>query len=302
MKFTIAIHGGAGNINPQNYTPEDIKVYEEKLKESLNAGFNILQGGGNAIDAVVASVKVMEDSPLFNAGVGGVFANNAMVELDACIMDGKTLNAGGVTSVHKIKNPIEGALRVMEDSPHTLLSGNGAELFAYKQGLELVPNKHFHTKKRYDQFKKAQEKKKIMVDHSMGTVGAVAMDKKGNLAAATSTGGMTNKFYGRVSDTSIVGAGNYANNKTCAISGTGTGDQFIKTVFAYDISAQMEFASKTLEEAGKISLQKLAEIKGHGGFIGIDRKGNIQMDFNCSGMFRGFKNESENFVAIFKGD
>lgn len=302
MKFAIAIHGGAGNIDPKFYTQEQVNEYKAKLNESLEAGFDILQKGGSSIDAVVASVKVMEDCPLFNAGVGGVFADNAMIELDACIMDGKTLKAGGITTVHKIKNPIEGALRVMEDSPHTLLSGNGAELFALKCGLELVPNTYFHTKKRYDQFKKAQANQKIMVDHSMGTVGAVAIDKEGNLAAATSTGGMTNKSYGRVSDTSIVGAGNYANNKTCAISGTGTGDQFIKSVFAYDVSAQMEYASKTLEEAGNFSLKRLAHLNGHGGYVAIDHLGNIEMDFNCSGMFRGYKTESENFVAIFKGE
>lgn len=299
MKFAIAIHGGAGNINPQYFTPEQIREYEAKLAESLEAGFEVGENGGTSLEAVVASVKVMEDSPLFNAGVGGVFADNAMVELDACIMDGKTLNGGGVTSVHKIKNPIEGAQRVMEDSPHTLLSGSGAELFAYNMGLELVPNFYFHTKKRYDQFKKAQEKKKIMVDHSMGTVGAVAIDIKGNLAAATSTGGMTNKAYGRVSDTSIVGAGNYANNNTCAISGTGTGDQFIKSVFAYDVSAQMEYGQKSLKEAGEASLKKLAALGGHGGFVAIDKMGNIHMDFNSTGMFRGFKNETETFIAIF---
>ncbi|TDJ06426.1 MAG: isoaspartyl peptidase/L-asparaginase [Deltaproteobacteria bacterium] len=299
MNFAIAIHGGAGNINRKNYSPEQIREYEAKLAESLQAGFDILEKGGTAIDATVASVTVMEDSPLFNAGVGGVFADNAMVELDACIMDGKTLNAGGITTVHKIKNPIEGALRVMEDSPHTLLSGNGAELFVYQKGLKLVPNKYFHTKKRYEQFKKAQEKQKIMVDHSMGTVGAVAIDLSGNLAAATSTGGMTNKAFGRVSDTSIVGAGNYANNNTCAISGTGTGDQFIKSVFAHDVSSQMEYGRKSLEEAGKSSLKKLASLGGHGGFVAIDHRGSIHIDFNSTGMFRGFKNKSETFIAIF---
>jgi len=299
MKFAIAIHGGAGNLNPKSFTAEKMQAYEEVLKKSLSVGFDILQNKGSAVDAVTASVKVMEDSPLFNAGVGGVFADNAMVELDACIMDGKTLNAGGITCVHKIKNPIMGARKVMENSPHSLLSGNGAELFALNQGLEIVPNVYFHTKKRYDQFKKAQENKKIATDHSMGTVGAVAMDYSSNLAAATSTGGMTNKSYGRVSDTSIVGAGNYANNKTCAISGTGTGDQFIKSVFAHDVSAQMELASRSLKEAGEITLNKLKDLGGHGGFVAIDSKGIIQMDFNSTGMFRGFRDESETFVAIF---
>jgi beta-aspartyl-peptidase (threonine type) len=221
-------------------------------------------------------------------------------------MDGKSLKAGAVTCVHKIKNPIAAAAEVMNFSPHILLSGDGAELFAFKRGLETVPNQYFHTEARLNQLKSSIEKNKITLDHSYGTVGSVAIDQYGNLAAGTSTGGLTNKYYGRVSDTSIIGAGNYANNNTCAISGTGTGDPFIRSVLAYDFSCLMEYKNYSLEKAGNIVLNKLKEIVGHGGVIAIDKDGNVHMDFNSTGMFRGYIKDNQIFYGAFqnlnKGD
>ncbi len=299
MTTALAIHGGAGLLNPSDYTEEKLNKYFETLKKSLVAGSRTLDKGGNSLEAVIESVKVLENCPLFNAGKGGVFAENGLVELDASIMDGKTLKAGAVTCVQRIKNPIIAANEVMRKSPHVMLSGNGAEIFAFNQGLELVENSYFHTKERLNQLHKARDKNKIVLDHSMGTVGAVAIDKNGNLAAATSTGGLTNKYYGRVSDTSIIGAGNYANNSTCAISGTGTGDAFIRTVLAHDFSSLLEYKGISLEEAGKIVLEKLKNAGGHGGIIAIDRFGRVLMDFNSTGMFRGFTKEGTIYYGAF---
>lgn len=299
-KTAIAIHGGAGLLNPKDYTEQKLNEYFENLKKSLMAGNDILKQGGNSLEAVVASIKVMEDCPLFNAGKGGVFAENAIVELDASIMDGKTLNAGAVTCVHKIKYPIVAAKEVMNFSPHVMLSGNGAELFAFNRGLEIVDNNYFHTESRLNQLENAKKKNKITLDHSFGTVGAVAIDQNGDLAAGTSTGGLTNKYYGRVSDTSIIGAGNYANNKTCAISGTGTGDPFIRTVLAHDFSALMEYKNYSLEMAGNIVLNKLKEVGGHGGIISIDKDGNVHMDFNSTGMYRGYIKDNQIFYGAFE--
>lgn len=306
LKTAIAIHGGAGLLNPADYSPEKLNSYFKSLEDSLRAGYKILEQGGSSVDAVISSVKVMEDCPLFNAGKGGVFAENGIVELDASVMDGKSLKAGAVTCVHKIKNPIAAAAEVMNFSPHILLSGDGAELFAFKRGLETVPNQYFHTEARLNQLKSSIEKNKITLDHSYGTVGSVAIDQYGNLAAGTSTGGLTNKYYGRVSDTSIIGAGNYANNNTCAISGTGTGDPFIRSVLAYDFSCLMEYKNYSLEKAGNIVLNKLKEIGGHGGVIAIDKDGNVHMDFNSTGMFRGYIKDNQIFYGAFqnlnKGD
>ncbi len=306
FKTAIAIHGGAGLLNPADYSPDKLNSYLRSLDESLKAGYKILEQGGSSVEAVISSVKVMEDCPLFNAGRGGVFAENGIVELDASLMDGKTLKAGAVTCVHKIKNPIVAAAEVMNHSPHILLSGDGAELFAFKRGLETVPNQYFHTNSRLTQLKNSIEKNKIALDHSYGTVGAVAIDQQGNLAAGTSTGGLTNKYYGRVSDTSIIGAGNYANNNTCAISGTGTGDPFIRSVLAYDFSCLMEYKNYSLEKAGNIVLNKLKAIGGHGGVIAIDKDGNLYMDFNSTGMFRGYIKDNQIFYGAFqnlnKGD
>jgi beta-aspartyl-peptidase (threonine type) len=300
MSYAIAIHGGAGKLQKTAYNAKQLRNYKSVLKQSLEAGSQVLEKGGAAIDAVVESVIVLENTPEFNAGVGGVFCSNGIIEHDACLMDGESLMVGGVTCVHRVKNPILAAQEVMNHSPHCLLSGDGAELFAYEQKLELVSNKFFHTKKRYDQFRKLNGR--LSLDHSQGTVGAVARDLKGNLAAATSTGGMTNKAYGRVSDTSILGAGNYANNKTCAISATGTGDQFMKTVFCYEVSSQMELGGRSLAESGRIALEKLKNVNGYGGFVAIDKNGNVVIDFNCSGMFRALKTKDKCHVAIFKGE
>lgn len=300
LKPSIAIHGGAGLLNPSEYSNEKLNLYFENLKDSLLAGNDILKRGGSSLDAVISSIKVMENCPLFNAGRGGVFAENGLVELDASIMEGRSLRAGAVTCVHKIKNPIVAAKEVMEFSPHVILSGNGAELFAFKRGLEILPNEYFQTPERLTQLQNAKKRNKITLDHSFGTVGAVAIDQKGNLTAGTSTGGLTNKYYGRVSDTSIIGAGNYANNKTCAISGTGTGDPFIRTVLAYDFSCLMEYRNYSLEKAGKIVLNKLKEIGGHGGIIAIDKDGNVHMDFNSTGMFRGYIKDKRIYYGAFE--
>jgi beta-aspartyl-peptidase (threonine type) len=306
MNPALAIHGGAGLLNPNDYTEKNLNEYFKTLKESLVKGHEVLEKGGNAMDAVISSIKVLEDSPLFNAGRGGVFAENGIVELDASIMDGKSLNAGAVTCVHKIKNPILAANEVLNFSPHVMLSGNGAELFAFKRNLELVENNYFQTNHRLSQLENAKKKNKISIDHSFGTVGAVAIDQNGDLAAGTSTGGLTNKYYGRVSDTSIIGAGNYANNRTCAISGTGTGDPFIKTVLAYDFSCLIEYKNCSMETAGTIVLNKLKSVGGHGGIIAIDKNGNIHMDFNSTGMFRGYIKDKKIFYGAFeklnKGD
>ncbi len=306
MNPALAIHGGAGLLNPNDYTEKKLDEYFETLKESLIKGHEVLEKGGSAMEAVISSIMVLEDCPLFNAGRGGVFAENGIVELDASIMDGKSLNAGAVTCVHKIKNPILAAKEVLNFSPHVMLSGNGAELFAHKRKLELVENNYFQTNHRLSQLENAKKKNKISLDHSFGTVGAVAIDQNGDLAAGTSTGGLTNKYYGRVSDTSIIGAGNYANNRTCAISGTGTGDPFIKTVLAYDFSCLIEYKNCSMEMAGEIVLNKLKSVGGHGGIIAIDKNGDIHMDFNSTGMFRGYIKDKKIFYGAFeklnKGD
>lgn len=300
--IALAIHGGAGPLNPKRYTSNEIKEYEVTLNESLKRGYKILQEGGTSLEATKESVLIMEDSPLFNAGKGSVLGNNGLIEMDASIMCGKSLNAGAVSNVSQIKNPILLADKIMTDSIHTQLCKEGAEEFAYLHGLEFCDKEYFYTEKRIENLKKAKEKGLLTLDHAegeTGTVGAVALDGKGNLAAATSTGGMTNKAYGRVSDTSLIGSGTYANNLTCAISGTGSGDHFIRSVFCHDFSAQIEYKESSLEEAGKVVLEKLKAIGGQGGYIAISPEGEIVMDFNSLGMFRGWKNSSDQFVAIF---
>lgn len=311
-KIAIVIHGGAGTILKKNMTAEMENKYRQKLKEALDTGYKILLSGASAIDAVEASIKVLEDSPLFNAGKGSVFTNNGKNEMDASIMDGKTLNAGAVAEVSTIKNPISAARMVMEKSPHVLLAGKGAEEFAQKQGLEIVSPSYFFDKKRYEQLKRMQK-----LDHSddddgtgyynniednkFGTVGCVALDINGNLAAGTSTGGMTNKRYGRIGDSPIIGAGTYANNKTCAVSCTGHGEYFIRHVVAYDLSALMEYKNMTLKEAANyIVMDKLKKAGGKGGLIALDRNGNIAMVFNTAGMFRGYKKEDETVIKFYK--
>ncbi len=294
--YVLVIHGGAGTISRDRLSAAQENEYHNKLNEALEAGENILKNGGSSMEAVRAAIIVMEDSPLFNAGVGAVFTNQKMVELDASVMDGKTLNAGAIAGVTDIKNPILGAIAVMDDSPHVMLAGKGASEFAKERGLDIVDNSYFHTQRRLDAVTRQIEQDKH------GTVGAVALDMEGNLAAGTSTGGMSNKKYGRIGDSPVIGAGNYANNNTCAVSATGHGEFFIRMVVAYDISALMEYGNMSLKEASeKVINEKLVEAGATGGIVAVDNQGNISMPFNTSGMYRGFvKSTGERETAIFK--
>lgn len=275
---------------------EQEREYLDKLNEALQAGEAILKNGGTSLQAICAAIIIMEDSPLFNAGKGAVFTNRKQVELDASVMTGNTLSAGAIAGVTDIRNPILGAIAVMENSPHVMLAGKGASDFAAEQGLEIVDNSYFHTRRRLDDVTRQIEQEKY------GTVGAVALDSYGNLAAGTSTGGMSNKKYGRIGDSPIIGAGNYANNNTCAVSATGHGEFFIRQVVAYDISAKMEYARLSLEEAaGKVIYEKLTDAGGTGGVVAVDRFGNVSMPFNTSGMYRGYiKSTGEKKIAIFR--
>ncbi len=307
-KFGIVIHGGAGTILKEKMTPEREVQYREKLTESLRTGYAIVESGGSAVDAVQAAVIVMEDSPLFNAGKGAVFTNEGKNEQDACIMDGRTLNSGAVAGVRRIKNPILLARAVMDKSEHILLAADGAEAFAKLHGVEFADEDYFYTEERWKQLQAAKYKEKMtqtdysQLDHSddkHGTVGAVAPDKHGNLAAATSSGGMTNKKFGRLGDSPIVGAGNYANNRTCAVSGTGHGEYFITGVVSYDVSALMEYKGLSLEAAADLVInEKLTALGGTGGLIAIDREGNFAMPFNTPGMYRGHLLEGQAPVVM----
>lgn len=316
--FAIVIHGGAGTILKKNMTDDQEKAYQEKLQEALDSGYAILKSGGTAIAAIEKAIVVMEDSPLFNAGKGAVYTNAATNELDASIMDGKTLNAGAISGVSHIKNPIKLARVVMEKSEHVMLSGKGAEDFAKQHQLEVADSTYFYNEHRLKQLNKIKETEKIQLDHSdnddeqgditefkdskFGTVGAVALDKHGNLAAATSTGGMTNKKFGRIGDSPIIGAGTYANNATCAVSCTGHGEFFIRNVVAYDVAALMEYKNLSLLDAANyVVKEKLVKLGGDGGLIAIDSQGNIAMPFNTAGMYRGYKKSSgENQILIYK--
>ena len=302
QKYAIVIHGGAGVMSKSRMSKEQRTEYKTKLNEALEIGAKLLKDGAKATDVVVEVINVMENSPLFNAGKGAVFTNDGINELDASIMEGETLNAGAVAGVHDIKNPINAAREVMINSNHVLLSGNGASEFAKKQGLEIVPNKYFYTKSRHESLErlKKRERERTKKDN-IGTVGCAVLDTHGNLAAGTSTGGMTNKKYGRIGDSPIIGAGTYANNKTCAISCTGHGEYYIRLGFARDISALMEYKNMSVTEACSEEIRKLSELNGTGGVIAIDAKGNIAMEFNTSGMFRGYiKSTGEKEVAIFR--
>ena len=280
-KFGIIIHGGAGTILKKNMSDEKEQQYKAKLKEAIQVGYGILKNNGTSIDAVEKSIIVLENSPLFNAGKGSVFSNRKKNEMDASIMCGKTLNAGAVSGVTNVKNPISLALAVMNQSEHVMLSNKGAESFAKVQGLKIVDSTYFFTESRYRSLLKTIKTEKY------GTVGAVALDKFGNLSSGTSTGGMTNKKWGRIGDSPIIGAGTYANNKTCAISSTGWGEFFIRGVLAYDISAMMEYQNLSLQEAAhKVIQEKLKKMGGSGGIIGIDRNLNSVMEFNTKGMYR----------------
>jgi beta-aspartyl-peptidase (threonine type) len=313
QKISIAIHGGAGTIVKEDMTVELEKAYRNALKDALDAGYAVLEIGGSAVNAVKAAVVVMEDNALFNAGKGAVFTKKGLNELDAAIMDGSTLNAGAIAGVRNIRNPVELAEEVMLHSGHVFLSGKGANDFAIKQGIKLEPDEYFYSQYRYDQWREIRDSDLYQLDHKadklvglmkdkkFGTVGAVACDGEGNIAAATSTGGMTNKCFGRIGDSPMIGAGTYANNKTCAISCTGHGEIFIKAVAAYDVSCLMEYKNMTLQQAcEEVVLKKLVALQGEGGLIGMDAKGNAALVFNSAGMYRGLKNsDGENRIAIY---
>ncbi len=306
--FSIAIHGGAGTLVKGMMTPELEANYKLALKTALETGYKLLENGKTAVDAVEEAVKVLEDSPLFNAGKGSVFTAKESHEMDACIMEGKTLNAGAVSLVSGIKNPIRLSRDVMEKSEHVFLAGEGAMEFANELGYKLEDDDYFYDEFRHKQWLEIKDTDSFQLDHStkkdskFGTVGAVACDQNGNIAAATSTGGMTNKKWGRVGDSPMVGAGNYANNKTCAISCTGSGEFFIKGVVAYDVACLMEHKGMGLKDASNEVINKrILEIGGDGGLIAVDSKGNIAMPFNTEGMYRASKSSTgKEEVSIYK--
>ncbi len=307
-KFSIAIHGGAGTLIKGKMTSEKESAYRSALDRALNAGYIILKKNGSAMDAVEVAVKSLEDNPLFNAGRGSVFSATGSHEMDASIMDGSNLKAGAVTRITGIKNPISLARDVTNHTEHVFLAGNGALEFAKSQGYEIKAPSYFHDELRYQQWQKIKGTDNFQLDHSMrkdskyGTVGAVALDQESNIAAATSTGGMTNKRFGRVGDSPIIGAGTYANNKTCAVSCTGSGEYFIRGVVAYDVSALMEYKGLSLEEASSEVIHKrILEIGGDGGLIAIDTNGNVAMPFNTEGMYRAMKSsEGLEEISIYK--
>ena len=303
-KYVMVIHGGAGTILKSTMTPEKEAAYTAALTKALETGYAAIKKGKSSLDAVEATIHILEDSPLFNAGKGAVFTNEGKNEMDAAIMDGSNLKAGSVAGVRVIKNPISAARAVMEKSEHVMMAGAGAEKFAKQAGLTIVDPSYFFTQERWDGLQKAlkEDSTKSVLDHGnkktfkprsqnidnkFGTVGCVALDSKGNLAAGTSTGGMTNKKFGRIGDAPIIGAGTYANNATAAISCTGWGEFYIRSVVAHDISALMEYKGLGVAEASKIALDKMAKLGGDGGLIALDKNGKIAMPFNTAGMYRG---------------
>jgi len=306
--FSIAIHGGAGTLVKGMMTPELESQYKQALKTALDKGFDVLKNGGTAIEAVEGAVKLLENSHLFNAGKGSVFTATESHEMDASIMDGKTLNAGAVSLITGIKNPVSLARDVMEKSEHVFLAGEGAMQFAKQLNYKLEDASYFYDEFRHKQWLEIKDTDNFQLDHAtkkdskFGTVGAVACDQEGNIAAATSTGGMTNKKWGRIGDSPMIGAGNYANNKTCAISCTGSGEFFIRGVVAYDVSCLMEHKGLSVQEASNEVINKrILQIKGDGGLIAVDRKGNIAMPFNTEGMYRACKSSTgEEEVSIYK--
>ena len=352
-KIALAIHGGAGTILRSLMTPELEREYRDGLEEALNCGWEILSKGGSSLDAVEQTVCTLENFHLFNAGRGSVFTHDGKNEMDASIMDGKTLDAGAIAFVRNIKHPITLARLVMERTPHILLAAEGANEFAKEMGVESVPDEYFFTQHRWDQLLKARDEGIVQLDHAAekgevssdrddsssvlstrsahsvvpataaetteytertehtegattraprpkGTVGAVACDLDGNLAAATSTGGMTNKKFGRVGDTALIGAGTYADNATCAVSCTGHGEFFIIGATAYDVAARMKYKSVDLETAARETIERLTEIGGEGGFIAVDAQGNVVLPFNSDGMYRGSRNEASSTIAIYR--
>ena len=311
-KYAIAIHGGAGTILKSTMTPEKEKAYLDGLKNAIESGETILKNGGSSLEAVEKAIRSLEDNPLFNAGKGAVFSNSGKNEMDASIMNGEDLSAGAVAGISNIKNPISLAKGIMQKSEHVFLTGNGAIEFAKSIDSEFEEDAYFFEQMRFDQLQQAKQSDGVFLDHTtdkfengekkFGTVGAVALDIHGNLAAGTSTGGMTNKKFGRVGDSPIIGAGTYANNETCAISCTGHGEFFIRSVVAHDISCLIEYKGLSLKEACDfVVMDKLVKIGGEGGLIAIDKNGNIEMPFNSEGMYRAKKsNDGELFIKIYK--
>jgi len=299
--FAIVIHGGAGTILKRNMTAEKEEAYLSKLEEAIKIGYSILKNGGSSLDAVEKTITVLENSPLFNAGKGAVFTHDETNELDASIMDGKTLNAGASAGTKTVKNPITLSRKIMEKSPHVMMARDGAEDFAKEQGIDLVEPNYFFTENRFNSLQRAKNREEKK-DSKFGTVGCVALDKDGNLAAGTSTGGMTNKRWGRIGDSPIIGAGTYANNKTCAVSCTGWGEFFIRAMVAHDISALMAYKGLSLKEAAQEVIQKkVPELGGDGGIIAIDKNGNMVMEFNTAGMYRATMNDKgELNIGIYK--
>lgn len=305
--FGIAIHGGAGTILKSEMTTEKENNYKAALDQALQAGYDCLEKGKTATEAVEAAIIELENSPLFNAGRGAVFNAKGQHEMDASIMDGKTLHAGAVAAVRNLKNPISLATKVLHHSDHILLMGEGAAEFAKGFEIEFESDVYFFDQLRYDQWQKIKGTDNFQLDHSkkdkkyLGTVGAVALDKEGNLAAGTSTGGMTNKKFGRIGDSALIGLGTYANNKTCAISCTGSGEYLMRAVTAYDVSCRMEYKGLSLEDAVNESIMdRLTEIGGDGGLVAMDKNGNIEMPFNCEGMYRASKNAKQTVIKIYR--
>jgi L-asparaginase / beta-aspartyl-peptidase len=301
--FAIAVHGGAGALSRRDTSAEQEQAYRAGLSEALDAGYAMLERGAASLDAAIAAVCVLEDNPLFNAGRGAVLTRDGAAELDASVMDGRTLKAGAVTGLKHVKNPIALARRVMDHSPHVMLVGAGAEEFARLQGVELVSNEYFRTEVRQAQLHRlldgSAEKENDLV--AFGTVGAVALDADGNVAAATSTGGMTGKRWGRVGDSPIIGAGTYASNASCAVSATGHGEYFIRSVVAHDICAQVEYLKLPLVKAVDNVLAKMKALGGNGGVIAVDPRGEIVLEFNSGGMFRGQRTSAgKNEVALYR--
>jgi beta-aspartyl-peptidase (threonine type) len=303
-RLAIAIHGGAGVIAREQLGADGGAAYRQGLEAALDAGYAVLEAGGSSLDAVTTAVRLLEDNPLFNAGRGAVLAHDGRAYLDASIMSGKDLSAGAVTGVTTVRHPIDLARRVMEDSPHVMLSGEGAEEFAGLKGLERVPNDWFITPTRRQQLDRVLQGRSAPRNElqGLGTVGAVAVDARGDVAAATSTGGMTNKRWGRIGDAPIIGAGTYANNASCAVSATGHGEYFIRSVVAYDICALVEYRGWSLERAAKEVVQgKLVQRGGEGGIIAVDPQGNLVLEFNSPGMFRGLRDSSgRRMVGIYE--
>ena len=310
---TLVVHGGAGTIRKENMSAERQQAYHAALKLALDSGYSVLSRGGSSLDAVIASISVMEDSPLFNAGKGAVFTYSGKNELDASIMDGSNLRAGAVAGVTTVKNPIRAAYAVMTKSQHVMLAGSGAEQFAREVGLEIVDPSYFVDSVRYRQYLERRKAESPQGEASLpaneeekkfGTVGAVALDQYGNIAAGTSTGGMSDKRYGRIGDSPIIGAGTYANNRTCAVSSTGWGEYFIRLAVAHDISAMMEYGGLSLRDAAdSVIMKKLPTLGGDGGIIALDRDGNISMTFNTDGMYRGYiRAEGEAKTFLYRGE